>query len=246
MKQSEVERFWSKVERGPGCWLWGGTRFNTGYGQFKLGPPRRSPVRAHRYSYALVHGPIPEDTVIRHACDTPLCVNPDHLVAGTQADNIRDRVKRGRCSDRRGDKWDHRFLEVAALVASWSKDPSTQVGCLLVRDRRVLSTGYNGLPAQLSDLPERLSDRDLKLLYTIHAESNALLNSVTPVTGATAYVWPFPPCSDCAKLLVQAGILRVVCPPCPSFLERWGDSLALGRSMFAEAGVEYNERRYAR
>lgn len=73
-------------------------------------------------------------------------------------------------------KWDHRFLELAELVGSWSKDPSTQVGAVIVDiDNRIVSTGFNGFPRGCLDHADTLGDRDRKLLRTIHAEDNALL-----------------------------------------------------------------------
>ena len=74
------------------------------------------------------------------------------------------------------DKWHLRFLRLAREVSSWSKDPSTQVGCVIVdQSKRVISLGFNGLPAGLHDTAGRLLDRELKLALTIHAEENALL-----------------------------------------------------------------------
>lgn len=90
-----INRFWSYVAKADGCWLWQSGTFDNGYGRFRHGLRQR---RAHRCSYELTHGPIPEDQVVRHKCDTPLCCNPDHLELGTPADNVRDRDERGRTS----------------------------------------------------------------------------------------------------------------------------------------------------
>ncbi len=97
-------------------------------------------------------------------------------------------------------KWDQRFLNVANEVADWSKDPGTCVGSVLVKDRRILATGYNGFPAGLDDSPERYANRELKLAYTVHAEVNALLNAAkngAETKGSTLYV-TFPPCVSCS------------------------------------------------
>lgn len=85
-------RFWSKVDkRGPGeCWLWTGYVW-LDYGHMGWGTSCKM-MGAHRISYTLAHGPIPPGKVIRHKCDIKLCVNPNHLISGTIADNIRDRV----------------------------------------------------------------------------------------------------------------------------------------------------------
>ncbi len=137
-------------------------------------------------------------------------------------------------------KWDYRFLDMARHVAEWSRDPSTQVGAVAVRDRRVLSTGYNGLPQGVADLPGRLNNRDEKLLRTVHAEANivaqAARNGVS-LMGSTVYIYPFLPCSNCAALMIQAGVSRVVVPDKP-IPDRWESSFTASKEMLEEAGVD--------
>ena len=87
------QRFWQKVIYEESCWLWRGARRGDGYGAFQVGYRQ---IAAHRYSYELHHGAIPEDMVVMHVCDVPLCVNPEHLRLGTQADNQRDSALKGR------------------------------------------------------------------------------------------------------------------------------------------------------
>lgn len=109
--------------------------------------------------------------------------------------------------------WDAYFLEIAQLVATRSKDPSSQVGAVIVRERNILSTGYNGFPRGVNDsVPERY-ERPAKYKWTIHGEENAILNASrngTAVEGATLYVTPFAPCVECAKAIVQSGVVEVV------------------------------------
>lgn len=88
-----MERFWSKVEKADGCWLWVAHRDHLGYGSFGLNGKVH---RAHRVAYMLTAGPIPEGAHILHSCDNPSCVNPAHLRAGTRSDNMRDKVARRR------------------------------------------------------------------------------------------------------------------------------------------------------
>ena len=132
--------------------------------------------------------------------------------------------------------WDQRFLSLAQLVASWSKDPSTQVGAVIVdSNRRIVSTGYNGFPQGVMDLPERLNNRDIKLDMIVHAEINAILFAQRDLKNCILYTWPFQPCSRCAAILIQTGIQRVVAPVCDN--TRWAESFALSARMFSEAGV---------
>jgi DNA-binding CsgD family transcriptional regulator len=100
-----TKRFWAKVEKqGPaGCWLWTGWRMKGGYGDFRAridGVDRH--VSAHRWAWFEVNGEIPAGMVICHHCDNPACVNPDHLFLGTQQDNVRDMVAKGRQNRLRG------------------------------------------------------------------------------------------------------------------------------------------------
>ncbi len=87
--------FWSKVSvtDTQGCWEWQGTRLPTGYGRFKS---QGATFYAHRFSYSLRNGPIPPREVVLHSCDNPPCVNPAHLSAGSQAENLRDMRRKGR------------------------------------------------------------------------------------------------------------------------------------------------------
>lgn len=136
--------------------------------------------------------------------------------------------------------WDSRFLQLAAHVASWGKDPSTKVGAIAVRQRRILGTAYNGLPSGVADTDHRLKNRDVRLAMTVHAEANlvayAARNGVC-LAGADVYIWPLMTCSQCAALLIQADIGRIVVP---DFVEplRWQESFNKAREMLLEASVK--------
>ena len=138
--------------------------------------------------------------------------------------------------------WDRKFMAQAALVASWSKDPSTKVGCTIVdSDHAQLSDGYNGFPRGIAD-DARLHDRAVKYRLIVHAEANAVAAAARnghSLKGATAYV-TFWPCPQCAALLIQAGVVRVVTQS-GVVPERWKTECALARSMFLEAGISYEE-----
>lgn len=138
-------------------------------------------------------------------------------------------------------KWDCRMLGIASLVATWSKDPSTGVGAVIVDEKnRVVSMGFNGFPRSVRDDDQILNNRDEKLRRTIHAEANAILFAGRSVEGCTIYV-THPPCAKCAATIIQAGIRRVVSrPPWNSFTERWADDIRSAAEMFAEADVSFN------
>jgi len=139
-------------------------------------------------------------------------------------------------------KWDKRFLDLAKLCGSWSKDPSTQVGAVIVDgNNRIVSIGFNGFPQGVEDSEERLVDRERKYDIIVHAEANALMFANKSVEGCTLYTWPFQPCSRCAGLIIQSGITRIV-----SIKENnnlWENNFSLARQLFKESGVslEYVE-----
>lgn len=92
------ERFWAKVEkRGPNdCWEWTGSRSKFGYGRISSGGRYGTMLSAHRVSWKIHWGPIPDGLLVLHKCDTPPCTNPDHLFLGTSSDNNKDAYDKGR------------------------------------------------------------------------------------------------------------------------------------------------------
>ena len=135
------------------------------------------------------------------------------------------------------EKWDRWFLGMAEYVSTASKDPSTKCGAIITRpDRSLVSCGYNGLPRFVSDLDERLNNREIKYQLVCHAERNCLLFARQDLKGFTLYTWPMMPCSVCTGMVIQSGISRVV-----SFENdnpRWAESFKLSKMMLKEATIE--------
>lgn len=110
-------------------------------------------------------------------------------------------------------KWDMRWLQLAKVTSSWSKDPSRKIGAVAVKDNRLISHGYNGFPEVIRDEPEWLADRETKKSMVIHAEMNALIDASKTnrsLQGATIYVWGLIICPNCAKHLIASGVIRFV------------------------------------
>lgn len=136
------------------------------------------------------------------------------------------------------------FANVAACMARFSKDPSTQVGAVIVDDDgNILTTGYNGFPRGVQDHPWRYANRDIKLQYVAHAEANSIAQAARNgirLKDSNLIVTALHPCADCAKLIIQAGIKRVFAPTMPTN-SKWLKEAETAAVMFAEAGVTVEE-----
>ena len=143
------------------------------------------------------------------------------------------------------EKWDLRFLDLAEFYSTWSKDPSTQFGGVIVRpDRSVVSLGYNGFARGIADTERRLNNRELKYSLVIHCEMNAVLNAHGPVNGCTLYIYPFLTCDRCSVHMIQAGIITVIAPAIPDDPElrkRWEGPILRAKANYKEARVFVKE-----
>ena len=141
------------------------------------------------------------------------------------------------------DKWDKRFMEMANFVASWSScyQPNRQIGAVIAKDKRIITTGYNGAGAGIKSCKERgeclrrtlniPSGTRAELCYAIHAEQNAIIQAAklgVSIDGATLYC-THQPCVICAKMIINSGIKRVV------YREGYPDDFSL--EMFKQADV---------
>jgi dCMP deaminase len=143
---------------------------------------------------------------------------------------------------RRQDKWDQRFLEMASLVSTWSKDPSTKCGAVIVRpDLTICSVGYNGFPRYMSDAPWLYEHRETKYSRVVHCEVNALIAAAENVSGYTLYTTGMC-CDRCAVQLIQAGVGRFVWwEDTEDMKSRWGDAFKKVADYYEEADVQFTE-----
>jgi len=138
------------------------------------------------------------------------------------------------------ESWDDYFMAMARQAATRSKDPSTQVGCVIVKDRDLLMTGYNGFPAGIEET-EAMWERPTKYNIVIHAEQNAIARAARKgiaIDGSTMYLTAFP-CNKvgCARLIIAAGIKRVVAQ---KVLAGWDDDCCFTVDLFDKAKIEWS------
>lgn len=143
--------------------------------------------------------------------------------------------------------WNEYFIGLAQYVSQKSKDPSTKVGAVLVKDNHlIVSTGYNGFPFNVVDSNERWTTRPDKYDYVVHAEQNAILlaarNGMSTKDCVLYLNYEPIPCKECVKSLVQAGVQCVIGPDVPfagssGNKEKWNKDLAVGYTMMLEGGV---------
>jgi len=146
-------------------------------------------------------------------------------------------------------RWIHYFMDIAERTALQSKDPSTKVGAVLVKDRRVMATGYNGFARGVDDSKERYEDRSTKLMYVVHAEANCIAQCAkygVACDGLILFV-TLVPCTECAKLLINSGIKVIVFKKQDLAVRRvaseyeWRDKISSSVNMLHEAGIELYE-----
>lgn len=138
--------------------------------------------------------------------------------------------------------WDLKFLRLADHISTWSHDPSTKTGSVIVNsEKHILSVGYNGFPRGMDGWDNLYDIREEKLKYICHADRNALDNAYSSVKGCTQYI-THPPCNECQKSIIQKGITRVVFwKPSKEFVERWGDVYS---SVFSKLSIMIKIKAY--
>ena|ERR1017187_6944669 len=137
--------------------------------------------------------------------------------------------------------WDEFFFRHVYLAALKSRDPRTKIGAVLVKDGIIISEGMNGFPRKVLDLPERYADQETKYKFICHAENNAILNACRhgiSTMGSICYTNSIP-CCECAKSLIQSGVLEIVVhKQWPEMHEKWQESIKISKIMFKESGVK--------
>jgi len=144
--------------------------------------------------------------------------------------------------------WDKYFMEMLPSIASKSKDQSTKCGCIIVGpDNEIRSTGYNSFPRGLNDNLQSRQERPEKYFWFEHAERNAIYNAARcgiPLKGCHVYITGFP-CCDCARAIVQAGIVEVIYDNDPNnpFVKkgRWEEHYSRSIAMFKECKIVVRE-----
>ena len=141
--------------------------------------------------------------------------------------------------------WDEEYMLQAQVISMRSQDPITKVGCVIVDDNNhIVAQGYNGFPQSLNMTWNKNDGLDNKNLFVVHSEVNAILHATKSVKGCTAYVTLFP-CNECAKVLVKAGIKKIV-----YLSDKYHDKISTqaSRLLFERAGVltqQYCGRMYS-
>ena len=173
------------------------------------------------------------------------CENTDNFLLSlrrrNEPDIIGKKPKEGH--EFMNDKWDKRFMSLAQEIATWAScyKQNRKIGCVIVKNKRIMTTGYNGAPAGVQTCVERgecireklgiASGTKHEICYAIHAEQNAIIQAAklgVSIDGATLYC-THQPCSVCARMIINAGIRRVV------YQEGYPDAFTL--ELFAEAGI---------
>ncbi len=140
-----------------------------------------------------------------------------------------------------------KFIPIAEAISTLSKDPSTKVGAVIIdNDSNILSTGFNGFPRGVNDIEERYKNRDVKLKYVAHAEANAIAQAArvgAKLLGSSLIVTALYPCSNCTKLIIQAGIKTIYVPTMNPWSTNihWHEERVISKEMFYEAGIEIIE-----
>ncbi len=136
--------------------------------------------------------------------------------------------------------WDSRFMRLAQHIATWSKDRSRHVGCVIAGpSNEIRSAGFNGLPRRVDDLDEERHVRPAKYRWAEHAERNAIYNAARvgiPLQGCRMYL-PWFPCMDCARAIIQCGLVALICIKPDLTDSQWGEDFAEVPRLLKEGGV---------
>lgn len=144
--------------------------------------------------------------------------------------------------------WTQRYLKLAKEISTWSKDPSTQIGAVVIGDEgQILSQGYNGFPRGIEDSEEKLNDKETKYDHIVHGEMNCIYNAClngVSLKGSSLYVYGLPVCHICANGIIQVGIKKVYMAHDMELPQRWMESWEKTRVKFIESRIGYVRNGY--
>jgi dCMP deaminase len=134
------------------------------------------------------------------------------------------------------------YMKQVYLTAERSKDPSTKIGSVLVKEKNIIGTGYNGFARKVLDLPERYNDKETKYKFVVHSEANAILTCARlgiSTLNSILYTQAFP-CNECMKSIIQGGIKKIVIhKQWPNMNSKWIESMEISKIMMEESGIEF-------
>jgi dCMP deaminase len=139
--------------------------------------------------------------------------------------------------------WKEYFWHIAQQIKNKSKDKRTQIGCVVVgQNNEIVSTGYNSFPRGIDDNRPERQERPEKYYWFSHAETNAIINAAligVSTKGCTMYMTCGIPCADCARNIINSGIVRIVCSPGDGATgHKWEEHELRSRQMFEESGIK--------
>ena len=138
--------------------------------------------------------------------------------------------------------WDELFMRMVYLISTKSRDPRTKIGAVLVRDKRVVSMGYNGFPGGVKDLPDRYNNKSDKYKYVVHAEDNTILTASRfgiSTVGTSLYTNGIP-CCECSKSIIQGGVTEIIVhKQWPDMIHSgWIESTTVSKTMLSESNIK--------
>lgn len=216
-----------------GCWNWTKSCVQNGYGHFGS---QGKHYLAHVEAYKAYKGPIPEGLQVRHMCHNKKCINPGHLLLGTQQDNLADTIILNRELGQKRPSKPATMIHIAKLLAQLGTCAKLKVGCVLVDTRhRIIGSGFNGVPAGFQHCTGTACvgarmPKGSDTCISAHAEANALLNCKDPEQLYICYT-THAPCLRCVKTLLNT--------PCKELVFCYEEFEAPAKALWEQGGRKW-------